>query len=228
MGVCISRATSLYASTRLGVCLATRSRHHSHSASSWGREELLTKSVHGATTASSRGQRRWGGRRRTGIGRGYGLRVVVPEGVPDGRHDDQSDRGQGADDAGPEEGRALARRPAPVTDGLLPEEGRTAGHFGCCGRRVRGHHMAAVQSCVEITYSCSRFWGKEAVALCLLSSRAVSLYSCYSHRVKSERSGRLAKVPLANRDYVRFWRRKLPPLRMLHQDPCRCWRTSLL
>lgn len=169
MGVCISRATSLYASTRLGVCLATRSRHHSHSASSWGREELLTKSVHGATTASSRGQRRWGGRRRTGIGRGYGLRVVVPEGVPDGRHDDQSDRGQGADDAGPEEGRALARRPAPVTDGLLPEEGRTAGHFGCCGRRVRGHQTWQL---------CKAVWKSPTRALDF-GGRRLSHFACF-------------------------------------------------
>lgn len=75
---------------------------------------------------------------RTGVGRGYGLRVVVPEGVPDGRHDGQGDWAEGTDDTGPEEGGALAHRPAPVPDGRLPEEGRSAGHFGCCGRRVRG------------------------------------------------------------------------------------------
>jgi hypothetical protein len=66
---------------------------------------------------------------RTWVGRGYRLRVVVPEGVSDGRHDGQGDGAEGTDHAGPEEGGALARRPAPVADGRLPEEGRSAGHF---------------------------------------------------------------------------------------------------
>ena len=73
---------------------------------------------------------------RTGIGRGYGLRVVIPEGVSDGRNDGQGDGAEGTDHAGPEEGGAFARRPAPVPDGGLPEEGRSAGHFGCFGRDV--------------------------------------------------------------------------------------------
>lgn len=68
---------------------------------------------------------------RTWVGRGYRLRVVVPEGVSDRRHDSEGDWAEGTDHAGPEEGGALARRPAPVPDGLLPEEGRSAGHFGC-------------------------------------------------------------------------------------------------
>lgn len=60
---------------------------------------------------------------------GDGLRVVVAEAVPDGRDDGHHDGAGAAYDAGPEEGGTLARCPAPVAEGLLPEEGRSAGHF---------------------------------------------------------------------------------------------------
>lgn len=70
---------------------------------------------------------------RTRVGCGYRLRVVVSEGVSDGRHNGKGDGAESTDHAGPEEGGALARRPAPVSDGRLPEEGRSSGHFGCFG-----------------------------------------------------------------------------------------------
>lgn len=71
-----------------------------------------------------------GRRRRTRVGLGDGRRVGVAQAVADGRDDDHGDGAGGADDAGPEEGGALARGPAPVAEGCLPEEGRWSGHFG--------------------------------------------------------------------------------------------------
>lgn len=76
---------------------------------------------------------------RTGVSGGYRFRVVVAKGMSDGRHDGQGDRTKGTDHTGPEEGGALARRPAPVPDGRLPEEGRSARHVGCLGCGVRGY-----------------------------------------------------------------------------------------
>lgn len=48
--------------------------------------------------------------------------------MPDGGHDGQGDGAQPSYDAGPEDGGPLAGRPAPVSDGRLPEEGRSTGH----------------------------------------------------------------------------------------------------
>lgn len=61
------------------------------------------------------------------------------------------------------------------------------------------------------TYLCTWSWWLAVGSSCFLS-RTVSLYSYRSHRVKSERSGLLAKVRLANRDYVRLWRLSAAPL----------------
>lgn len=60
------------------------------------------------------------------------LCVEVTETVSDGRDDSQHDRTDASYDAGPEESRTLTRCPAPVSEGLLPEVGRAAGHFDFC------------------------------------------------------------------------------------------------
>lgn len=57
------------------------------------------------------------------------LCIEVTETVSDGRDDGQHDGADASYDAGPEKSRTLTRCPAPVSEGLLPEVGRAAGHF---------------------------------------------------------------------------------------------------
>lgn len=69
---------------------------------------------------------------RTGVCHGNRLRVWVAEAVSNGRYDGQHNGAGASKDAGPKEGGTLARCPAPVSEGLLPEEGRAAGHVDFC------------------------------------------------------------------------------------------------
>lgn len=55
---------------------------------------------------------------------------MVAQGVSDGRDDDHGDWACSSYDAGPEEGGALSRCPAPVAKWCLPEQGRFPGHIG--------------------------------------------------------------------------------------------------
>lgn len=78
------------------------------------------------------------------------LCVEVTEAVSDGGDDGQHDRADASNDAGPEESRTLTRCPAPVSEGLLPEVGRAAGHFDFC-EDVRTR-------CVERLKVVDRWW----------------------------------------------------------------------
>lgn len=74
-------------------------------------------------------------------------------------------------------------------------------------------HEGSPGGCRGHSLTCALGVGVMAAGLCLLPSRVldVCLYSCCSHRVKSEWSGWTAWVPLANRAYVRPWRQHLVP-----------------
>lgn len=101
--------------------------------------------------------------------------------MSDGWHDGEGDGANGTDHAGPEEGGTLARRPAPVSDGLLPEEGRSAGHFGFCGSKLVIEDTDSSRRRCASTDMCSRGRGWVAVGTGLLPSRALPLcISCYS------------------------------------------------
>lgn len=70
-----------------------------------------------------------GSESHTRVCHGNRLCIKVTETVPDRRDDSQHHRAGASYDAGPEESRTLTRCPAPVSEGLLPEVGRAAGHF---------------------------------------------------------------------------------------------------
>lgn len=60
---------------------------------------------------------------RTRVCRRNGLRVIVPEIVSDRGHNDHRDWARASYYTGPEVGRALARGPVKVPEGLFPEVG---------------------------------------------------------------------------------------------------------
>ena len=66
-------------------------------------------------------------KKRTGIGHGDGRGALVAEAVEEGAAEDEDDGAAKAEDAAPEDGRALARRPPPVPQGAGPEA-RGDGH----------------------------------------------------------------------------------------------------